>query len=64
MHTYTNIFGCSPKGLLSKCMVQLLGCPGAPLTNFNEGGSDRGSFFIPKKSQLQNLSTPKDHYFF
>ena len=27
------------------------------------GGSDRGSYFIPKKSQLQNLSTQKYHYF-
>ena len=27
-------------------------CPGAPLTNFNDGGggSDRGSYFIPKKN--------------
>ena len=49
--------------------------PGAPLTNFNDrGGSDRGSYFIPKKittsefvypkkSQLQNLSSQKNHYF-
>ena len=28
------------------------------------GGSDRGSYFIPKKPQLQNLSTQKNHYFF
>ena len=28
------------------------------------GGSDRGSYFVPKKSQLQNLSTQKNHYFF
>ena len=37
--------------------------PGAQLRYFNdlEGGegSDRGSYFISKKSQLQNLSTPK-----
>ena len=26
------------------------GCdPGAPLTYFNDGGSDRGSYFVPKK---------------
>ena len=45
-----------------------IGNPGAPLTNFNDGrgggGSDRGSYFIPKKSQLQNLFTQKNHYFF
>ena len=47
--------------------------PGAPLTNFNDGGggggegewgSDTGSYFIPKNSQLQNLSSQKNHYFF
>ena len=27
------------------------------------GGSDRGSYFIPKKSQLQDLPTQKIHYF-
>ena len=48
--------------------------PGAPLTYFNDGESDRGSYFIhkkittlefvyPKKSQLQNLSTQKNYYF-
>ena len=36
--------------------------PGTPLTNFTDGVSDRGSYFIPKKSQLQNLSTQKNHY--
>ena len=42
-------------------------CPGPPLTNFNDGGgegmSGRGSYFIPKKSQLQDLSSQKNHYF-
>ena len=45
--------------------------PGAPLTNFNDGGGggregDRcsNSILYPKKSQLQNLSTQKIHYFF
>ena len=41
--------------------------PGAPLRNFNDGGgrgSDRGSYFIPKISQLQKLSTQKITTFF
>lgn len=39
--------------------------PGAPLTYFNDGGSNRGSYFIPKKSQLQNYFVyPKSPYFF
>ena len=38
--------------------------PGSPLTNFNDRGGDRGSYFIPKKSQLQNVSTQKSHYIF
>ena len=38
--------------------------PGSPLTNFNDRGGERGSYFIPKKSQLQNVSTQKSHYFF
>ena len=42
--------------------------PGSPLTNINDSGgggwSNRCSYFIPKKSQLQNVSTQKSHYFF
>ena len=41
------------------------------MTNFNlmgwrggGGGSNRGSYFIPKKLQLHNLSTQEIHYFF
>ena len=35
------------------------GCdPGAPLTYFNDGGSDRGSYFVPKKIPTF-FSTPK-----
>ena len=49
-----------------------LSSPGAPLTNLNDGmgrkggggGSDRGSYFIPKKSPIKNLSTQKNHYLF
>ena len=42
--------------------------PGAPLTNFNDGGRGGGPtevhILYPKKSQLQNLSTQKNHNFF
>ena len=44
--------------------------PGAPLTNFNDeggggGGGPREVYILyPKKSQLQNLSVNKNHYFF
>ena len=40
--------------------------PGAPLTNFNDGGGPiEVHILYPKKSQLQNLSsTQKNHYFF
>ena len=56
-----------------------VGVPEAPLTNFNDGGWGGGArerfiFYtqknhnfricLPKKSQLQNLSTQKNHYFF
>ena len=34
------------------------------MTVGGEGGFDRCSYFIPKKSQLQNVSTQKCHYFF
>ena len=41
---------------------------GAPLKNFNDGGGGGGltevHILYPKKSQLQNLSTQKNHYFF
>ena len=42
--------------------------PGAPLTNFNDRGVRQGGptevhILYPKKSQLQNLSTQKNHYF-
>ena len=43
--------------------------PGAPLTNFNDGGGGGGGptevhILYPKRSQLQNLPTQKNHYFF
>ena len=42
--------------------------PGDPLTNSNDGGGGGGPtevhILYPKKSQLQNLSTQKNHYFF
>ena len=41
--------------------------PGIPLTNFNDrggGGVQQRFIFYTKKSQLQNLSTSKNHYFF
>ena len=40
--------------------------PGAPLTNFNNGGgSNRGSYFIPQKiTTSEFVSTQKNHYFF
>ena len=36
-------------------------CPGTPLTNFNDGGwgSDRGSYFIPKKITTSEFVYPK-----
>ena len=38
---------------------------GAPLTNFNDGEvQQRFIFYTQKKSQLQNLCTQKNHYFF
>ena len=45
------------------------GIPGAPLTNFNNGGGGGGVqqrfiFYTQKRSQLQYLSTQKNHYFF
>ena len=41
--------------------------PGAPLTNFNDGGvggSDRGSYFIPKKITTSEFVYQKNPYFF
>ena len=39
--------------------------PRGPLTNFNDGGgATEVHIFYPKRSQLQNLSTQKNHYFF
>ena len=43
--------------------------PGAPLTNFYDGEGGGGGatevyILYQKKSQLQNLSTQKNHYFF
>ena len=39
--------------------------PGAPLTYFNDGGGPTEVHILyPKKSQLQNLSTQKNPYFF
>ena len=36
--------------------------PGVPLTDFNNGGVPTEVHILyPKKSQLQNLSTPKNH---
>ena len=45
-----------------------VGVPEAPLTNFNDegwggGGPREVHILYPKKSQLQNLSTPKNHNF-
>ena len=38
--------------------------PGAPLKNFNDGGgSDRGSYFTPKKITTSEFVYPKNHYF-
>ena len=43
----------------------LLPTPGAPLTYFNDGGGPTEVHILyPKKSQLQNLSTQKNPYFF
>ena len=42
-------------------------CPLGPHSHIlvtGGGGFDRGSYCKPKKSQLQNLSTQKNHYFF
>ena len=48
--------------------IGIVDFPGAPLTNFNEregGGAPTEVYILyPKKSQLQNLSTQKNHYFF
>ena len=42
--------------------------PGASLTNFNDGEGGGGATEVhivyPDKSQLQNLSTQKNQYFF
>ena len=41
--------------------------PGGPLTNFYDGGgggSDRGSYFIPKKIATAEFVYRKDHYIF
>ena len=43
--------------------------PRSPLLNFNDGGGGgvlvtEVHILYPKKSQLQNLSTQKNHYFF
>ena len=40
--------------------------PRDPLTNFNDGGGGGTEVHIlsPKNSQLQTLSTQKNHYFF
>ena len=41
--------------------------PGAPLTNFNDGGvggSDRGSYFIPKKNHNFRICLPKKSLLF
>ena len=41
--------------------------PGAPLTNFNGRGGGAPTevhILYQKKSQLQNVSTQKSHYFF
>ena len=37
--------------------------PHSPILMTGGGGSDRGSYLIPKKTQLQNLSSQKNHYF-
>ena len=39
-------------------------CPGAPLTNFNDGGSDRGSYFMPKNITTSEFVYSKNHNFF
>ena len=46
---------------LSSLNGTIIFCPGAPLTNFNEGegGSDRGSYFIPKKIATSEFVYPK-----
>ena len=38
--------------------------PGAPLTYFNDGGSDRGSYFIPKKIPTSEFVYPKKSLLF
>ena len=51
-------------GLFLNGLLIKAGAPGTPLTCFNDRGrSDRGSYFISKKSQLQTLSTQKNPYF-
>ena len=38
--------------------------PGAPLTNFNDGRSNRGSYFIPKKITTSEFVYPKKSLLF
>ena len=38
--------------------------PGAPLTYFNDGGSDRGSYFIPQKIPTSEFVYPKKSLLF
>ena len=38
--------------------------PGAPLTYFNDEGSDRGSYFIPKKIPTSEFVYPKKSLLF
>ena len=57
-----------PEKQVKNTDIEKLPCPGAPLTYFNDGGCGGGltevHILYPKKSQLQNLSTPKNPYFF
>ena len=52
---------CPPDGIVKDLKFQ--GPHSKILMTGGGGGGIRGSYFIPKKSQLQNLSTPKNHYF-
>ena len=59
--TASNIMGISVVDIFGICVLIIT--PGAPLTNFNDGGgggggSDRGSYFIPQKITIF-LSIPK-----
>ena len=44
---------------LNRFLQHTVVSPGAPLTYFNDRGSDRGSYFIPKKIPTSEFVYPK-----